>query len=168
MLAWSRVISRAGYFNASSLKHQSADRHVDPIWHIHLTQVNWSLPLLHIILGGELSIISFIVFCFTWLRIEPKIFHTWGHYAEEVTAVKKIEPRAMSQNLLRITCKRKSSNCIAPHRWSHFILYRKFLVHLYKHDSYVGHRNVLSWLYCFWSNNCMLNFKEVWLLESQS
>ena len=58
------------FSSASSLKQQSADRHVAPLGHIIL------IP------SGEATNTNFIVFALTRSGLEPTIYHT--HYATDV------------------------------------------------------------------------------------
>ena len=67
------------FYSVNSLKQQSVGRHVAVLGHIILIQ---SQPVCSFSL-----ITNFIVFGFTWSRLEPTIYRTWGehdnHYATD-------------------------------------------------------------------------------------
>ena len=64
--------------SASSLKQQSADRHVAPLWHIILmtSQPVFALSPLCCVLRVEATNTNFIVFGLTWSGREPTIYRT--------------------------------------------------------------------------------------------
>jgi hypothetical protein len=67
-----------GFYSASSLKQQSEDRHVTPLWHISLilSQPVFTLSPYCCVLSGEATNTNFIDF---WL--EPTIYRTQGEHA---------------------------------------------------------------------------------------
>jgi hypothetical protein len=80
------------FHSDSSLKQQSANRHVTPLWHIILipSQPVFALSPWCCLLSGEETNTNFIVFGLTWTRVEPTIYSTRGehtnHYATDAVS----------------------------------------------------------------------------------
>ena len=70
------------FYSASSLKQQSADRHVAPLGHIILIpyQLVFALSPSCCIIIGEATNTNFTVFGFTRSGLEPTIYRTWGEH----------------------------------------------------------------------------------------
>jgi hypothetical protein len=82
-----KLIFNEIFYSASSLKQQSADRHVTPFGHIILIprQPVFDLsPLCHV-LSGEESNTNSIVYGLTRLGLKPYIYHTQGEHANHYT-----------------------------------------------------------------------------------
>ena len=75
------------FYSASSLKLQSADRHVAPLGHIILilSQPAFALSPWCCVPSGEVTNTYFIVFGLTRSRLEPTIYRTWGEHANHYT-----------------------------------------------------------------------------------
>ena len=71
-------------YSASSLKQQSADRHVAPLGHIILIP-SQSVFLLTAACLAEKQDIPIIVFGLTRSGLEPTIYSTWGEHADHYT-----------------------------------------------------------------------------------
>jgi hypothetical protein len=71
------------FYSASSLKQQSAGRHVAPLGHIILipSQPVFALSPLCCALSGEATNTNFIVFGLNRPGLEPTIYHTRGKHA---------------------------------------------------------------------------------------
>ena len=74
------------FYSASSLKQQSADRHVAPIGHIILmpNQPVFALSPQCCVLSEEATNSNFIVFGFTCSGFEPTIYRTRGEHANHI------------------------------------------------------------------------------------
>ena len=75
------------FYNDSSLKQQSAGRHVVPLWHIILIprQPVFVLTPYCCLLNGEAANTNLIVFNFTRPGLKLTIYHTRGEYANHYT-----------------------------------------------------------------------------------
>jgi hypothetical protein len=75
------------FYNASSLKQQSAYRHVSSLGHIILipSQPVFGLSPYCCVLSGEVTNTNFIVFGLTQSGLEPKITRTQGEHANHYT-----------------------------------------------------------------------------------
>jgi len=82
--------SELDFYSASSLKQQSADRHVVPLRHIILisSQPIFALTPKCSVLSGEATNTNFIVFGLTRPELKPTIYRTWdkhtNHYTTDV------------------------------------------------------------------------------------
>ena len=72
--------SELNLYSASSLKQQSAGKHVSPLRHIIVipSQPVLSLSLLCCILGEEATITNFIVFGLIQSGLKPTMYHAWS------------------------------------------------------------------------------------------
>jgi hypothetical protein len=81
-----RAPVRSNSYCASSLKQQSAGRHVAPLWHIPNSKptilCSYSL-MLHV--SWKSSKYQFLIFSLTWLALDPSIYYTLGKYANHYT-----------------------------------------------------------------------------------
>jgi len=75
------------FYSDSSLKQQSAGRHVVPLWHIILIprQPVFVLTPYCCLLNGEAANTNLIVFSLTRPSLEPTIYHTQGEYPNHCT-----------------------------------------------------------------------------------
>ena len=82
--------TRSGIYSASSLKQQSACRHVASLWHIILnpSQPVFALAPKCCVLSGKATNTNFVVFGVNRPGLEPTIYRTLGqhanHYATDV------------------------------------------------------------------------------------
>ena len=72
------------FYSASSLKQQSAGRHVAPLWHIILIP---SQPVFALSLSRAATNTNFIVFGLTWRDLEPTIYRTRGEHANHYATI---------------------------------------------------------------------------------
>jgi hypothetical protein len=82
------------FYSASSLKQQSADRHIAPLRHIIPIQSQpfFALSPYCCVLSGEATNTNFIIFGLTRLGLNPTIYRTRGehanHYATDAVYIK--------------------------------------------------------------------------------
>ena len=74
-------------YSASSLNHQSADRHVAPLGHIILipSQQVFALTPQCWVLSADTAYTKLIIFGLTWPEIELMIYRTPGEHANSFT-----------------------------------------------------------------------------------